>query len=144
MRAMRPHRTAVCGLAALTLGLAPAASAQDPSGNGHVVSGPLSKKDAHDFIKRQLPDEAPRLLLKDDRADFYSTASVHVQRPRLCDRLSRSLVNCTFRVRLRPDKAHRKANWWPIKCRGENLVARLDNGGLGGDTGHYVCVTVKP
>lgn len=139
---MTPARTILA--ASVAVALVPAAAlAQDPGG-GHVVGGHLTKRDARAFIKRQLPGEAPALLLKDERAGFFSTQTLHVQAARRCDRRSTSEVSCRYRVRLRPDAPHRKRNWWPIRCAGSVLVAHLRGGALGGDLGDYVCRTVQP
>lgn len=124
------------------LALAPtAAMAQDPSG-GFGIGGKLSKQDARAFIHRTLPPSAPKLLLRDKRQYFFSTQWVRVNQT--CDRLDKSQVQCGFKLRLKPDKKHRKANWWSINCRGSVHVAHLSNGGIGGDVGAYVCKTVRP
>lgn len=127
----------------IALAFAAPAAAQDPP-SGLVVSGPLTKQDAHDFILKQLPDEAPQLLLKDERADWYTTSSTRVQKAKNCLRIDRSQVRCNFWVRLKADKAHRVKGWFPIKCHGRVQAARLSDGGIGGDTKNYKCVTVLP
>lgn len=118
------------------------AGAQAPG--GVVVSGHLTKAEAHDFTRKQLPPQAPELLLKDERADFFHTSWIHVQQARRCDRQDTSTVTCRYKLRLRPDRAHRKAHWFPIRCNGSLKVVSLSNGGLGGDLGNYRCVTKLP
>lgn len=127
----------------LALSLAAPALAQDPPA-GLVVSGKLSKTDARAFIRSQLPDEAPQLLLKDERASFYSTTRTRVERPKHCSRVDRSQVKCQYKVRLTADKAHRDKGWFPIRCKGTILAARLSNDAIGGDPKNYKCVSLIP
>lgn len=125
---------------ALTLAGGGIATAQ-----GQVVAGDLSKKDARGFIKRQLGErDVSRVLLGDERAAFFSPRAVRVEKAKNCQRFDRSTVTCRFHLRLKPDKAHRKANWFPIRCKGAVKALRLSDGGIGGDMGDYKCVTVIP
>ena len=131
-------------LAGLTLGAPTVALGQEPP-PGLVVAGKLPKKDARAFLKRQLPQESTAsILLGDERGSFYRPRAVRVEPAKRCQRFDESTVNCRFRLRLHPDKAHRKAGWFPIRCHGINKVVRLSNGGIGGDMGDYRCVSVIP
>src|SRR5688572_18530315 len=91
--------------------VAPAvASATDPP-----VGGFLSVDEAIQFQRQYFPREAPKLL-RDRRATFF-----HTKRPIWvggCHRINRPTVTCRFSLKLLPDRAHRKKNWFPIRCRG--------------------------
>lgn len=134
---MTISKTSAVTAALVTIALSPAVPAA-----AQVVGGSLTKQEAHDFEQRQLPESAPKLLLKDERGDFYSTSKTHIEQAEHCGRVSKAMVNCRFRVRLKPDKAHAAKNWWPIRCRGSFDIARLTNGGIGGELQNYVCKTI--
>lgn len=104
----------------------------------------VSKRDARAFLLRALPPGGPRALLRDERTLFFRTAHVWVEPARRCRRHHAAAVSCRFRVRLVPDAAHRKRNWWPISCRGAVLVRRLKDGRLKGSPRDYVCRTIRP
>ena len=93
---------------------------------------------------RAFPAAAPRALLRDERAAFFSTKRLWVQGARHCGRRDSATVACRFRARLVPDAAHRKRNWWPIACRGKAQARRLRDGRLQGSPRDYVCRTVRP
>jgi hypothetical protein len=103
----------------------------------------VSKLEARAFLLRALPPGGPRALLRDERSTFFRTADVWVQPARQCHRREAAAVSCAFRVRLVPDAAHRKHNWWPISCRGAVLVRRLGDGRLKGSPRDYVCRTSR-
>jgi len=103
----------------------------------------LSKRDARAFLVRAFPRAAPRALLRDERAAFFSTERLWVQDARHCGRRDAATVTCRFRARLVPDAAHRKRNWWPISCRGKAQARRLGDGRLQGSPRDYVCRTVR-
>jgi hypothetical protein len=104
----------------------------------------VGKSEARAFLLRALPPGAPRALLRDERSAFFRTAQVWVEPAPRCRRRAAASVACRFRVRLVPDAAHRKHNWWPISCRGAVLVRRLDDGRLKGSPRAYVCRTMRP
>lgn len=104
----------------------------------------VSKREARAFLLRTLPPGAPRVLLGDERTLFFRTARLSVEPERRCHRRAAAAVSCRFRVRLVPDAAHRKRNWWPISCRGAVLVRRLGDGRLKGSPREYTCRTVRP
>jgi hypothetical protein len=106
-----------------------------------VVQGLLTRKEARTSVLRALPSQAPELLLKDERAEFFKTSSISVDRMR---RIDRSQIRVHYKLTMRPDTAHRKAHWFPIRCRGWVLIAKLTTGKLGGDIKNYKCVTVLP
>ncbi len=104
----------------------------------------LSKREARAFLVRAFPAAAPRALLRDERAAFFSTERLWVERARRCGRRDPVTVACRFRARLVPDAAHRKRNWWPIACHGKVQARRLRDGSLQGSPRDYVCRTVRP
>ena len=103
----------------------------------------VSKTEARAYLLRAVSKGAPRVLLRDERAAFFATASLWVEPAESCQRRAPTAVNCRFRARLVPDAAHRKRNWWPISCRGSVLVRRLGDGRLKGSQGPYVCRTER-
>jgi hypothetical protein len=128
-------------LVALTLVSASAASAQQPP-PGVTVKGKLSKRQARSFIVRELPPVAAAAMLKDRRAAFFRPAGILVEPARACERENRSIVSCRFAIRLRPTQARRAVGWTPIRCTGVDRVARLSDGGIGGELGNYRCVSL--
>jgi hypothetical protein len=104
----------------------------------------LSKREARAYALRAVPPDAPRVLLRDERSEFFRTQRLWVQPARRCRRLGAAAVSCRFRARLVPDAAHRERNWWPISCRGAVLVRRLRDGRLQASQRDYVCRTVRP
>ena len=104
----------------------------------------VSKREARAYLLRAMPPGAPRVLLHDERSEFFRTADLWVQPARRCRRHAATAVSCRFRARLEPDAAHRKRNWWPISCRGSVLVRRLGDGRLQGSQRDYVCRTERP
>ena len=109
-------------------------AAQDPP-----VGGFLSVKDAISFQKKYFPPQAPNLL-RDERATFFHTKRpIHVAN---CRRVARPNVICRFSLVLRPDRAHRKANWFPIKCRGKVRSRHRTDGSIVGDVRNYRCRTM--
>ena len=117
------------------LALSPSAVA----GAGPTVGGFLSFRSAIRFQKRYFPPVAPTLL-RDERATFFTT-----KRPitvKSCARVNRPTVICRFSLTLNPDAAHRRAHWFPIRCRGKvRSRHRVDNSILG-DVRGYTCRTV--
>jgi hypothetical protein len=103
----------------------------------------VSKSEARAYVVRAVPRGAPRVLLRDERAQFFRTARLWVEPAQSCDRRAATAVSCRFRARLVPDAAHRKRNWWPISCRGAVLVRRVDDGSLTGTQGPYKCRTER-
>jgi hypothetical protein len=103
----------------------------------------VSKRAARAYLLDAVPRGAPRVMLGGERGEFFRTAGLWVEPSRSCNRRSAVAVACRFRARLVPDAAHRKRNWWPITCRGEALVQRLDDGRLKGSQRDYVCRTVR-
>ena len=104
----------------------------------------LSKREARAFLVRAFPPAAPRALLRDERAEFFTTERLWIQDARRCGRRNAATVTCRFRARLVPDAEHRKRNWWPISCRGKAQARRLGDGRLQGSPRDYVCRTVRP
>jgi hypothetical protein len=104
----------------------------------------VSKRDAREYLLEAMPPDAPRVLLRDRRAQFFRTAQLSVQPARSCHRRAATAVSCRFRARLEPDAEHRKRNWWPISCRGTVLVRRLGDGRLQAQQRDYMCQTVRP
>lgn len=104
----------------------------------------VGKRAARAYLLRAVPPEAPRVMLRDERAAFFRTARLWVQSARRCHRRSAAAVSCRLVARLVPDAEHRSRNWWPIVCRGAVLVGRLDDGRLKGSQRDYVCRTVRP
>jgi len=107
-------------------------------------TAPLSKREARAFLMQAFPPAAPRALLRDQRAAFFTTSRLWLQSARRCARRDPATVSCSFRARLLPDAAHRKRNWWPISCRGSVRARRLGDGRLQGLPRNYVCRTVRP
>ena len=105
------------------------------------VTGKLSHEEARTSVRRALPGQAPKLLLKDERASFYHTSSIRILASR---RINRSEINVRYRLLMRPDKEHREANWFPIRCRGWVWIGKLNTGRLIGDIKRYKCWTVNP
>jgi hypothetical protein len=124
-------KVAAVVLAAALVGPA-VASASDPP-----IGGLLSFDEAIRFQKQQFPPEAPKLL-RNRRATFF-----HTKRPIWvggCDRVNRPTVTCRFSLKLRPDRAHRKRNWFPIRCRGRVRARHRTDGSIVGDVRNYRCV----
>jgi hypothetical protein len=109
-----------------------------PAGAAFVV-----KRDARAYLLDAVPPLAPRVMLRDERAGFFHTERLWVQRAEGCRRRSAVAVSCRIVVRLVPDAAHRRQNWWPISCRGSVLVGRMDDGRLRGRQRDYVCRTTR-
>jgi hypothetical protein len=110
------------------------AHAQDPP-----IGGFLSKADAVAFQKQYFPPEAPKLL-RDRRATFF-----HTKRPiwvGACRRQARPTVTCRFSLKLVPDRAHRRRNWFPIRCRGWVRSRHRTDGSIVGDVRRYHCRTI--
>jgi hypothetical protein len=108
------------------------------SGSDSPVGGFLSVDEAIQFQKRYFPRAAPKLL-RDRRATFF-----HTKRPiwvGRCHRVNRPRVTCRFSLKLLPDKAHRKKNWFPIRCRGRVRARHRTDGSIVGDVRTYRCVT---
>ena len=126
---------------ALALASASAAPARQPP-PGVTVKGKLSKRQARSFVVRELPPVAAAAMLKDRRAAFFRPAGIVVEPARACDRENKSIVSCRFAIRLRPTQARRAVGWTPIRCTGVDRVARLSNGGIGGELGNYRCVSL--
>jgi hypothetical protein len=103
----------------------------------------VSKHEARKYLLDAVPPDAPRVLLRDERARFFRTARLSVQPARRCHRRAAVAVSCRFRARLEPDAEHRKRNWWPIACRGTVLVRRVDGGRLQALQRDYTCRTVR-
>jgi hypothetical protein len=123
----------VPGLAVLALS-APALAEADPG-----VGGFLSIKSAIQFQKTYFPSVAPRLL-RDNRATFFRTK--RPIRVNSCTRVNRATVICRFSLILNPNAAHRKAHWFPIRCRGKvRSRHRVDNSIIG-DVRGYKCRTI--
>jgi hypothetical protein len=106
-----------------------------------TVKGKLSKRDARSFVIRKLPGVAAAAMLKDERAAFFRPGGIRVEPARACVRENVSIVSCRFSLRLRPTKAKTAEGWTPIRCTGVDRVARLSNGGIGGELGNYRCVS---
>ena len=72
--------------------------------------------------------------------DFFRT-----KRPitvKSCTRVNRPTVICRFSLILNPDAAHRRAHWFPIRCRGKvRSRHRVDNS-IVGDVRGYRCRTI--
>jgi hypothetical protein len=135
-------RGRITTVVALTLALVapPVTAAQPPP--GVTVKGKLSKRQARAFVVRRLPPVAAAAMLKDQRAAFFRPGGIRVEPARTCERENRSIVTCRFTIRLRPTKARRAVGWTPIRCTGVDRVARLSNGGIGGELGNYRCVSL--
>jgi hypothetical protein len=103
----------------------------------------VSKRDARAYLLHAVPRGAARVMLRDERAAFFHAERVWVQRAERCRRRSAVAVSCRVVVRLVPDEAHRKQNWWPISCRGSVLVRRMADGRLKGTQRNYVCRTTR-
>jgi hypothetical protein len=103
----------------------------------------VGKRAARVYVLHNVPRGAPRVMLGDERAAFFRTERLWVQRAERCHRRSAVEVSCRIVARLVPDAAHRRANWSPITCRGGVLVGRLDDGRLRGSQLDYVCRTVR-
>ena len=113
-----------------------AASASEPP-----IGGLLSVDEAIRFQKQYFPPQAPKLL-RDRRATFF-----HTKRPiwvGRCHRDKRPTVTCRFSLKLLPDKAHRKKNWFPIRCRGRVRARHRTDGSIVGDVRTYRCATILP
>ena len=82
----------------------------------------VGKADARAYILDAVPSVAPRVMLGDERAAFFRTERLWVQRAERCRRRSDVAVSCRVSARLVPDAEHRAQNWWPIECRGSVLV----------------------
>jgi hypothetical protein len=103
----------------------------------------VGKRAARAYVVEHVPPDAARVMLGDERAAFFRTGRLWVQRAERCRRRSAVEVSCRIVARLVPDAAHRGANWWPIVCRGSVLVGRLGDGRLKGSQLDYVCRTVR-
>jgi hypothetical protein len=103
----------------------------------------VAKRAARAYVLENVPPSAPRVMLRDERAEFFRTEHLWVQRAQRCHRRSAVAVSCRIVARLVPDAAHRKRNWSPIRCRGSVLVKLLDDGRLKGSQLDYVCRTVR-
>ena len=125
----------VPGLVALALGAPPVAEA-DPA-----VGGFLSFRSAIRFQQKYFPPVAPTLL-RDNRARFYSTKRPIVVNS--CERVNRPTVICRFSLILNPDAAHRRAHWFPIRCRGKVRSRHRVDGSIIGDVRDYTCRTIFP
>ena len=104
----------------------------------------LSKREARVVILKDFPDNAPRLMLQDSRADFFFTQVLRVVPAQRCVRMSATKVSCPFTARLRPDKAHIKKHWFPIACVGSTRVEKMEDASYKGTMGRYVCRTILP
>lgn len=104
----------------------------------------LTKAEARGFIMRGFRVSGARVMLKDERAEFFSVKSLIVEPARRCERINAATVSCSFRARLDPDAAHKKAHWFPIRCRGAVKAEKLEDGRLKGTMRDYVCRTVLP
>ena len=104
----------------------------------------VGKRAARAYIVKVVPRGAPSVMLGDERAGFFRTERLWVERAERCRRHSAVAVSCRFVARLVPDAVHRKRNWWPISCRGSVLVGRLSDGRLKGTQRDYVCRTARP
>jgi hypothetical protein len=104
----------------------------------------VAKRAARAYVLDKVPPGAPRVMLGDERAAFFRTERLWVQRAERCRRRSAVEVSCRIVARLAPDAVHRKRNWWPIACHGSVLVGRLADGRLKGTQLHYACRTVRP
>jgi hypothetical protein len=113
------------------------------SASAPVPAGELTKAEARAFIVRNLPAAAPEELLKDGRAIYYETTWLRVERARRCDRHSRSVVSCRFKLVMEAE-VYDGRTWWPIRCKGTELVASFSDGGTGGKVYDYVCWSVRP
>ena len=113
-------------------------------GTASAEAGFVSKREARAYLLDAMPPDAPRVLLRDERARFFRTAQLSIQPARCCHRRAATVVSCRFRARLEPDAEHRKRNWWPISCRGTVLVRRLDDERLQALQRDYTCRTVRP
>ena len=130
-----PFTVLVAGLAVLALG-APAVAAADPS-----IGGFLSVKAAIRFQKKYFPPVAPPTLLRDNRATFFKT-----KRPisvRSCRRVNSATVICRFSLIMNPNAAHRRAHWFPIRCRGTVRSRHRVDTSIIGDVRDYKCKTVS-
>jgi hypothetical protein len=123
------------GVAVLALSTS-AVAAGDPA-----VGGFLSFRSASRFQKQYFPPVAPRLL-RDKRATFFRTK--RPIRVKSCTRVNRPTVICRFSLILNPNAAHRKAHWFPVRCRGKvRSRHRVDNS-IVGDVRGYKCKTILP
>lgn len=121
-------------LAAMLLGVsAPAADAAF-----------VAKRAARAYVLENVPPGAARVMLGDERARFFRTERLWVQRAERCHRRSAVAVSCRIVARLVPDAVHRRGNWWPIDCRGSVLVELAGDDRLRGTQLDYVCRTVRP
>jgi hypothetical protein len=102
----------------------------------------VAKRAARAYVLKNVPPRAPSVMLRDERAGFFRTERLWVQRAERCKRRSAVAVSCRIVALLVPDAAHRRRNWWPIECRGSVLV-ELRDGRLKGSQLDYVCRTVE-
>ena len=137
-------KLALGALVAALVIVAPAAAQQPQPPQDVVPKGKITKREARAFIITNLPEAAPGDMLKDDRAGWFTTAKLRVEKARRCDRETASIVSCRFVLRMDPDAVHREAGWFPIRCRGSEAVASLSDGGQGGEITGYTCVTIHP
>lgn len=118
-----------------TLAAVPAAA------EGAAIAGTLSRHEARSFVRTELPAQAPKLLLGDKRANFFHTRSINILGSR---RINRSEITVRYRLRMVPDKAHREAHWFPIRCQGKVWVGKRSDRSLIGQIKDYKCVTILP
>ena len=131
----RGMKVAAVVVAAALVGPAVASASEPP------IGGFLSVDEAIRFQKQYFPPQAPKLL-RDRRATFF-----HTKRPiwvGRCHRDKRPTVTCRFSLKLLPDKAHRKKNWFPIRCRGRVRARHRTDGSIVGDVRTYRCATILP
>ncbi len=103
----------------------------------------VGKRAARAYLLKAMPKGAPRVMLRDERGRFFRTQKLWVEPSAGCDRESAVAVSCRFVARLVPDAAHRRANWWPISCRGSVQVGLLRDGRLTGSQRDYACRTIR-
>jgi hypothetical protein len=111
-----------------------------PAAHGAFVA----KSEARAFVREVVPPDAPRVMLRDERAGFFRTERLWVQSAPRCRRRAAAAVSCRVVVRMVPDAPHRRSNWWRISCRGSVLVRRGDDGRLTATQRDYVCRTIRP
>jgi hypothetical protein len=125
----------------LALGVPATAVGQTDPDNPPDVNGHITKKEARVFQRQYFPKVAPTLLLKDKRANFFFARRVSINKT---VRVNPYTVDTRFNIVLHPDKAHRRAHWFPIRCKGWNRAQRLVKGNIGGSVRDYVCKTILP
>lgn len=123
----------------VTLGLALLVGAQAEA--AHADSVP-TRKAAYDYFQSTFPPAAPGVLLGEARGVDFRTRRFRLEPAPGCRRTDIQ-VECSFTLRLRPKKAARQRNVWPIKCHGD-LWAKTRTGEIVARVGPYKCVTVQP